>query len=87
MDTTMIYAQAHDQSVSDDYYKAMTCIENRLDLSADNDVSNDSRIITSAEHVKILDVADDLMKPQFEFETRLYLVGQISSTLHNITLV
>jgi site-specific recombinase XerD len=33
--TTMIYAKIHDQSVSDDYYKAMDRIEQRLSIDSE----------------------------------------------------
>ena len=77
----MIYARVHDQSVSDDYYKAMTRIETRLDLPADHDVSKNSKTITPAERNQILDIANDLMNPQLEIETRLDLTNQIRSVL------
>ena len=83
LDTTMIYAQVHDQSVSDDYYKAMARIETRLDLSADHDVSKNSKTITHAERNQILDIANDLMNPQLELETRRELTNQIQSLLRN----
>jgi site-specific recombinase XerD len=85
IDTTMIYAQAHDQSVSDDYYAAMSRIEKRLEIMAKSDEISAPVDVTPAVRVKILKIADALGDPHLDVKERLKLVKKIRHALNGKT--
>jgi len=74
LDTTMIYARVHDRSLADDYYAAMTRIEQAVDVSGDADAP-------AAKQTQVLELVNRLAEPQLNVELRLSLVAQLRGAL------
>jgi site-specific recombinase XerD len=68
IDTTMIYAQVHNKSVSEDYYSAMSRIEKQLDL-VDSPPENLKKSIGRSERDRLLLLIDQLAENQVEGST------------------
>jgi len=52
LNTTMIYARVHDQTVTDDYYAAMDQVEKRLNLLGVQEIQSES--VTESERSQLL---------------------------------
>jgi len=65
IDTTMIYAQVHNKSVSDDYYTAMSQIEKQLDLVYTHS-ENSKEVISECERDQLLLLIDQLAENQVQ---------------------
>jgi site-specific recombinase XerD len=76
--STMTYARVHDRTVAEDYYAAMTKIEDRLALATE--------IGETDGHAYLLQLADRLAEPQLDLDTRLDLVAQMRLVLNCQTL-
>ena len=77
LNSTMIYARVHDQTVADDYYSAMERVEQRLDFAppeAPADEPNGSKPLSDGEREQILDLVEQLAEPKLGVEVRLSLV-------------
>jgi len=79
LSTTMIYARVHDQTVEDDYYRAMRSVEKRLELLSAPDEPQEP--IVEAERVQVLFLARQLSAPELSQEHRLSLADKICSIL------
>jgi len=81
LSSTMIYARVHDQTVSADYYAAMTRIETSLSLTAEVDAGEPlyADLFTRAQ---LLALANRLAEPQLDVEARLGLVEQMRCMLN-----
>ncbi len=78
--STMVYAKAHDQNVSADYYAAMARIETRLEL--DKGVEMDERLfIHPFTRAALLALANRLADAQLKHKARLELIDQMRSIL------
>jgi integrase len=82
LNSTLIYARVHDQTVSDDYYAAMTRIETSLNLSVEADAGEPP---SNAKHAHVLELVNRLAAPQLGLETRLDLVAQLRQMLNGKT--
>jgi len=73
LNSTMIYARVHDQTVAEDYYAAMDRVEQRLQLAppAEVDESNDSQPLNDGEREQLLDLAAQLAEPNLSPEERM----------------
>jgi len=80
LNTTMIYARAHDRTVAEDYYGAMKRIEQELDLVGLPPTNGNGRV-SEAERSQLLAVANRLADPQLGYEGRLALVEQMHLVL------
>jgi site-specific recombinase XerD len=78
LNTTMVYAYAHDQTVENDYFAAMHRIEQRLEL-VDQPVSI-TIPVSVPERRQLLTLAEQLFVPEMAYETRL----EIASMMRNL---
>ena len=79
LNTTMVYAQAHDQTVENDYFTAMGRIEQRLDLVGKP--AEFSIPISVSERSQLLTLAEQLFAPEMTLETRLEIASQMRNLL------
>jgi len=79
LNTTMVYAHAHDQTVEEDYFVAMSRIEQRLEL-VDQPV-NITQSISAPERQHLLTLAEKLFTPELTFEMRLEIAAQMRNLL------
>jgi site-specific recombinase XerD len=79
LNTTMVYARAHDQTVEADYFSAMRRIEQRLELV--NHPVNVTQTMCTPERDQLLSLAEQLFAPEMSFETRLEIASQMRGLL------
>jgi len=79
LNSTMIYARVHDQTVAGDYYAAMSSVEKRLALIEQIEKPNEA--LTGSERSQILALARQLTEPELSLESRLELATQIRLVL------
>jgi len=82
LNTTMIYARAHDQSVADDYFAAMQRVEQRLEILPPKEtepVSQDE--IVKVHQPQILAWVEQLALPELCLEERMEIAGQLKRAL------
>ena len=79
LSTTMIYARVHDQTVEDDYYRAMSSVEKRLELLGKPEEKQE--ILSQEERNQVLTLTAQLAEPELRLETRLDLVAKIRFVL------
>jgi hypothetical protein len=79
LNTTMVYAYAHDQTVENDYFAAMRRIEQRLELV--DKPQNGSVPVSAPERGQLLTLAEQLFAPEMSFETRLEIAAQMRGLL------
>jgi integrase/recombinase XerD len=85
IDSTLIYARVHDQTVADDYYAAMQRIEKSLEIPAkmgDVKEPNNAEALT---RTQLLAVIDQLAAPHLSVDVRLDLVTQMRHLLNGQT--
>lgn len=80
LDSTMLYARVHDRTVADDYYAAMTHIEQRLDLTSDADAAN-VWMSECLARSRLRELVNRLAEPQLDLDARLDLVEQMRRML------
>jgi integrase/recombinase XerD len=79
LNTTMVYAYAHDKTVENDYFAAMHRIEQRLEL-----VSQPVSItlpVSAPERCQLLTLAEQLFVPELSLGTRLEIASQMRKLL------
>ncbi len=85
IDSTLIYARVHDETVATDYYAAMTRIEKSLEIPAKigdvKEPNNDKPVART----QLLVLIDQLAVPQLGVELRLDLVTQMRHLLNGKT--
>jgi integrase/recombinase XerD len=74
LNTTMIYARAHDQTVADDYFAAMERVEQRLQIGEEK---KDVKVQT-----ELFQLIQQLELPELCFEERLGVVTQLRDMLN-----
>ena len=77
LNTTMIYARAHDQTVADDYFAAMQRVEQRLEIAP----PEPSELVKEPEHAQLLGLVEQLAQPELCFPARLEIVDQLRQAL------
>ena len=80
LNSTMIYARAHDKTVADDYYRAMNQVEKDLALTTESEEAKET--LTADERNHLMDLAQQLAEPTLSAETRINLVGQLQRVLN-----
>ena len=73
LNSTMIYARVHDQTVSNDYYTAMSRVEQRLKVDPQPEKSAEP-LVAEEDRAEILALAEEMADPQAEPEKRLSLL-------------
>ncbi len=79
LNTTLTYARVHDQTVAEDYYRAMSSVEKRLDLLG-NDEENPQGI-SESERIELLDLTDQLFSPKISLELCLEVATRMKMVL------
>jgi hypothetical protein len=85
LNSTMIYARAHDKTVEADYFAAMSRIELRLELAPEPETC--SQPIQEGEREQLLNLAEQLAELELSLEGRLEIVVQIRGLLSGSVLV
>ena len=80
LNTTMIYARAHDHTVEADYFAAMRRVEQRLELVAEPQEA--SPMVSEDERQQLLALAENLAEPDIDLPQRLEIVDRIRSLLN-----
>jgi integrase/recombinase XerD len=80
LNTTMIYARAHDQTVEQDYYAAIQRVELRLALPEGEKWSG---TIDKDERRQLLAMAEQLAQPDLSLENRLELANYMRQVLNS----
>lgn len=79
LNSTMIYARVHDQTVAEDYYLAMARVEQRLDAPPVLAIANQP--ILEGERQELMAFVDQFAEPELSLEKRLGLVFLMRSLL------
>ena len=91
LNTTMIYARAHDQNVADDYFAAMQRIEQRLDVApaAPLEPAKKDEVIKVQDRDQLVAWVEILSQPELSQAERLSIAWQLKQALagnHNTGL-
>ena len=88
LNTTMIYARAHDQTVAEDYFSAMSRVEQRLELAPvtpqpepEPDPEIQSEVVKVLEPARVLAWVEQLALPELGYPERLEIVNSLKRTL------
>ncbi|MBN1814009.1 MAG: site-specific integrase [Anaerolineae bacterium] len=84
LNSTMIYARVHDQTVADDYYAAMERVEQRLDIALQATLTGEASKggpLNDKDRERLLDFADQLADPDLSPQARTELVEQMRQVL------
>ncbi len=79
LNSTMIYARVHDQTVANDYYAAMQEVEQRLQML--NDPPPPGPPVSGDEREALLAIAEQLSTPELDNGERMELVLQMRQVL------
>jgi hypothetical protein len=79
LNTTMVYARVHDQTVADDYYSAMERVEQRLGLFGEPGIF--TRRIDENERGQLIGLVARLAQPELSLEARLEIATLMSRLL------
>lgn len=79
INTTLTYARAHDQTVEDDYFRAMGSVEKRLELMGQPEEKEEP--VSEDAKGQILALTEKLTEPELSAEARLVIVAQIRLVL------
>lgn len=85
LNTTLTYARAHDQTVEEDYFRAMSSVEKRLELLGQPEEKEES--VSEDERGQILALTEKLAEPELSIEARLVIAAQIRLVLLDETKV
>ncbi len=86
LNSTMVYARVHDQTVADDSYSAMTRVEQRFDIAppvAQENENNGSELLNDDEREQVLDLIDQLANPDLSAEERIDLAERMRQVLNH----
>lgn len=85
LNTTMIYARAYDQTVADDYFAAMSRVEQRMEIAPlpkpAEETTKEDEIVKEQEKAQIVTWLERLALPQLGQEERLEIVEQLKRAL------
>jgi len=79
LNSTMTYARAHEQTVEDDYFRAMSSVEKRLELIGQPEEREEP--VSEDERGQILALTAQLAEPELTVEARLVIAAQIRLVL------
>jgi integrase/recombinase XerD len=77
--TTLTYARAHDQTVEDDYFRAMSSVEKRLKLMGQPE--EEEQPVSEPERETLLTLVTQLTAPDISLEMRLELAERMRAVL------
>ncbi len=85
LNTTMIYARAYDQTVADDYFAAMSRVEQRMEISPlpkpPGENKQEDEVVKEQERTQIVTWLERLALPELCQDERLEIVGQLKHAL------
>ena len=83
LNTTMIYARAHDQTVADDYFNAMQRVEQRMDITPApiQEPQKKDEIVKEPEYTHVFAWLEQLTQPELHQKERLEIVAQLRQAL------
>jgi integrase/recombinase XerC len=81
LNTTMIYARAHDQTVADDYFAAMQRVEQRLEIIPEADHERNDEVVKVLGQAQLLEWAVQLAKPELQLDARLDIAEHLLNWL------
>ena len=79
LNSTMIYARVHDQTVAEDYYQAMSSVERRLELMGQPEENEET--VSEPEREILLTLVTQLVEPELSQEIRLELAERMRALL------
>lgn len=79
LNTTMVYARAHDATVEADYFAAMSRVEQRLDLVGQ--LAETPEPVGESERGQLRALAEQLFIPELSYEMRLEIAVQMRALL------
>lgn len=79
LNTTLTYARAHDQTVEEDYFRAMSSVEKRLELFDQPEEKEEP--VSADERGHIMASTEKLTEPKLSAEARLVIAAQIRLVL------
>lgn len=79
LNTTMIYARAYDETVEEDYFRAMSSVEKRMELL--DEAEEKEEPVTEDAKGQILALTEKLTEPELSAEERLVIAAQIRLVL------
>ena len=79
LNTTLTYARAHDQTVEEDYFRAMSSVEKRMDLMGQPEEKEEP--VSEDERGRILALTERLTEPDLSADARLVIAAQIRLVL------
>jgi site-specific recombinase XerD len=85
LNTTMIYARAHDKTVEEDYFAAMQRVEQRLELAPAEEET--AEVVGEVARGQLLVLAERLAEPELSLETRLDIAAQMRSLLNGKDII
>jgi len=77
LNSTMIYAKAHDQTVAEDYFAAMERVEQRLEIVAEPKQKTEAKIVKVQESAKVFQLIEQLKMPELRLDERIGIAGQL----------
>ncbi len=85
LNTTMIYARAYDQTVADDYFAAMSRVEQRMEIAPlpkpAKETKTEDEVVKEQENLQLVTWLERLALPELCQEERLELVDQLKHAL------
>jgi Phage integrase family len=83
LNTTMIYARAHDQTVAEDYFAAMSRVEQRLEIApvAEPEPKDEDEVVKVPEPAQLLAWVEQLALPELCQEERLEIAESLKRAL------
>jgi len=85
LNTTMIYARAYDQAVADDYFSAMSRVEQRMEIGPapkpEEETTPKDEVVNEQENEKIVTWLEQLALPELCQDERLEIVDQLKRAL------
>jgi integrase len=76
LNSTMIYAKAHDQTVADDYFSAMQRVEERLEIALPKTEEKKEDGVVKVQE-RLLIFTEQLVRPEITFSERVNIVEQV----------
>lgn len=85
LNSTMIYARAYDQTVADDYFAAMSRVEQRMEITPlpkpVEEKPQEYEVVKEQEKIQIVTWLEQLALPELCQEERLEIVEQLKYAL------
>ncbi len=85
LNSTMIYARAYDQTVADDYFAAMSRVEQRMEIAPlpkpAEETKTEDEVVKEQEKTQIVTWLERLALPQLDLEERVEIVEQLKRAL------